>query len=71
MNRKPVIAFLCIQNSCRSQLSEAFGRHLAAETFTIDIDPRMPDMGNAPGGNFAPSGSEGGSRTPGSGSRGN
>lgn len=34
MNRKPVIAFLCIQNSCRSQLSEAFGRHLAAETFT-------------------------------------
>ena len=31
----------------------------------------MPDMGNAPGGNFAPSGSEGGSRTPGSGTRGN
>ena len=31
----------------------------------------MPDMGNAPGGNFAPGGSEGGSRTPGSGSRGN
>ncbi len=34
MKKKPIVAFLCIQNSCRSQLAEAFGRHLANETFT-------------------------------------
>ncbi|WP_297863499.1 arsenate reductase ArsC [uncultured Acidaminococcus sp.] len=33
MNRKPVVAFLCIQNSCRSQMAEAFGRHLAEDVF--------------------------------------
>lgn len=33
MNRKPVVAFLCIQNSCRSQIAEAFGRHLAEDVF--------------------------------------
>ena len=31
----------------------------------------MPDMGNAPDGNFTPGGNGGGSRTPGSGMRGN
>lgn len=27
------IAFICVHNSCRSQIAEAFGRHLAADVF--------------------------------------
>lgn len=30
---KPRIAFICVHNSCRSQIAEALGRHLAAEVF--------------------------------------
>ena len=26
------VAFICVHNSCRSQIAEAFGRHLASET---------------------------------------
>lgn len=32
MNKKKV-AFICVHNSCRSQIAEAFGRHLAADVF--------------------------------------
>ena len=32
-NRKPVVAFICVHNSCRSQMAEALGRHLAADVF--------------------------------------
>ncbi|MBQ6991281.1 MAG: arsenate reductase ArsC, partial [Clostridia bacterium] len=27
------IAFICVHNSCRSQIAEALGRHLAGEVF--------------------------------------
>ena len=34
MNReKPTVAFLCVHNSCRSQMAEALGRHLAGDVF--------------------------------------
>lgn len=29
----PKVAFICVHNSCRSQIAEALGRHLAADTF--------------------------------------
>ena len=32
MNKKKV-AFICVRNSCRSQIAEAFGRHLAPGVF--------------------------------------
>lgn len=33
MNTKPKVAFICVHNSCRSQIAEALGRHLASDTF--------------------------------------
>jgi arsenate reductase len=30
---KPKTAFICVHNSCRSQIAEALGRHLAADVF--------------------------------------
>ena len=30
---KPRIAFICIHNSCRSQIAEALGKHLAGDRF--------------------------------------
>ena len=30
---RPKVAFICVHNSCRSQLAEALGRHLAADVF--------------------------------------
>ena len=32
MNR-PKVAFICVHNSCRSQIDEALGKHLASDTF--------------------------------------
>lgn len=29
----PKVAFICVHNSCRSQIAEALGRHLAADVF--------------------------------------
>ena len=31
--KKRKAAFICVHNSCRSQIAEAFGRHLAADVF--------------------------------------
>ena len=31
---KPKVAFICVHNSCRSQMAEALGKALAAETFS-------------------------------------
>ena len=31
MSEKPKILFVCIENSCRSQMAEGFARHLAGE----------------------------------------
>ena len=33
METKPKVAFVCVHNSCRSQIAEALGRHLAADVF--------------------------------------
>ena len=33
MERKPKVAFICVHNSCRSQIAEAFGKHFASEIF--------------------------------------
>lgn len=30
---KPKAAFVCVHNSCRSQIAEALGKHLASDTF--------------------------------------
>jgi len=30
---KPKVAFVCVHNSCRSQMAEALGKHLAGEVF--------------------------------------
>ena len=30
---KPKVAFICVHNSCRSQIAEALGRHLASVSF--------------------------------------
>ncbi|WP_313524337.1 arsenate reductase ArsC [Anaerotignum sp.] len=30
---KPKVAFICVHNSCRSQIAEALGKHLASHVF--------------------------------------
>lgn len=30
----PKVAFICVHNSCRSQIAEALGKHLASDVFT-------------------------------------
>ena len=30
---KPKVAFVCVHNSCRSQIAEALGKHLASDTY--------------------------------------
>lgn len=30
---KPRVAFVCVHNSCRSQIAEALGKHLASDVF--------------------------------------
>jgi arsenate reductase len=32
-NRKPRVAFICVHNSCRSQIAEALGKNFAGEIF--------------------------------------
>lgn len=31
--KKPKVAFICVHNSCRSQMAEALGKHLASDVF--------------------------------------
>ena len=33
VKHKPKVAFICVHNSCRSQIAEALGRHLASDVF--------------------------------------
>ena len=33
MNQKPKVAFICVHNSCRSQMAEALGKLLASDVF--------------------------------------
>ena len=30
---RPKVAFICVHNSCRSQIAEALGKHLASDVF--------------------------------------
>ena len=32
-NKKPKVAFVCVHNSCRSQIAEALGNHFASDVF--------------------------------------
>ena len=32
---KKKIAFICVHNSCRSQIAEALGRHLASDVLKV------------------------------------
>ena len=36
------VAFVCVHNSCRSQIAEALGRHLAADVFEWAKRPNKP-----------------------------
>ena len=33
MSNKPKVAFVCVHNSCRSQIAEALGKHFAGDVF--------------------------------------
>lgn len=33
MQNKPKVAFICVHNSCRSQIAEALGKHLVRDVF--------------------------------------
>lgn len=33
LSNKPKVAFVCVHNSCRSQIAEALGKHFANEVF--------------------------------------
>ena len=33
MHTKPKVSFICVHNSCRSQIAEALGKYLAADVF--------------------------------------
>ena len=33
MNQKKKVAFICVHNSCRSQIAEALGKHFAGDKF--------------------------------------
>lgn len=33
MSKKPKVAFVCVHNSCRSQIAEALGKYLASDAF--------------------------------------
>ncbi len=46
---KPKVAFICVHNSCRSQMAEALGKHLAGDVFesfsagTVKVEHINPD----------------------------
>ncbi len=33
MSQKPKVAYICVHNSCRSQIAEALGKYLASDVF--------------------------------------
>lgn len=47
MNKvKPKVAFICVHNSCRSQIAEALGKHFASDVFEsysagTEVKPRI------------------------------
>ena len=40
---KKKVAFICVHNSCRSQIAEALGKHLAGERFEFYSASHPPD----------------------------
>ena len=34
---KPKVAFICVHNSCRSQIAEALGKHLAFRVLGLQL----------------------------------
>lgn len=42
---RPRLLFVCVENSCRSQMAEAFARLLAGDR----VDALLSDLGVAPG----------------------
>ena len=42
MRQKPKVAFLCVHNSCRSQMAEALGKRLASDVFESCSDGTEP-----------------------------
>ena len=46
--RKPIVAFVCTHNSCRSQIAEALGRKFYAEVFSsVSAGTHLKDSINA------------------------
>lgn len=46
MSDKPKVAFVCVHNSCRSQMAEALGKLLASDVFEsysagVEIEPQI------------------------------
>ena len=41
MNRLPTILFVCIENSCRSQMAEGFARRHGATYVRVRTDERL------------------------------
>ena len=40
--KKPKVAFICVHNSCRSQIAEALGKHLRGnELYGIDMEKKQ------------------------------
>ena len=39
---KPVIVFLCVENSCRSQIAEAFGNIFDQDTYEVKSAGSFP-----------------------------
>jgi len=39
---KPVIVFICVENSCRSQIAEAFGKIFSQDTYEIKSAGSLP-----------------------------
>ena len=44
---KPKVAFLCVHNSCRSQMAEALGKKLAGDVFDSFSAGTEPQIGRA------------------------
>lgn len=46
MKQKPRVAFICVHNSCRSQIAEALGKHFYSDVFEsysagTDVKPKI------------------------------
>ena len=44
--RKPKVAFICVHNSCRSQIAEALGKKLCTDVFESFPPAQKPNPGS-------------------------